>query len=69
MVECKMDEFWIARVQFWPDDITHILVIQIYYVWQDGAIDFVTFGDEAPIRSNQCAHFELLEKIEVDKYE
>ena len=65
----RMDEYYIARVRFWEEDTDHILVIQVYYVWQNGMIDFITFGDDAPIRSNQCAHFELLEKIEVEKYE
>ena len=38
---------------------------------QTGEIDFIPFSgmDEGdPIRSSQCARFELLERIEVEKY-
>ena len=65
----KIDEYWIARVKYWPADDFHVIPIQIYYIWKNGAIDFTVFaGDNEVIRSSQCAHFELLEKIGVDKY-
>ena len=71
MVECKMDEYWIARIQYWPEQEPVVDVIYIYYAWQTGEIDFIPFSgmvEEDPIRSTQCAQFELLERIEVEKY-
>ena len=69
MAECKMDEYWISRIQFWPEQDPEIHVVYIYYVWQNGDIDFIPCGGEGdPIRSTQCAQFELLERIEVEKY-
>lgn len=71
MVELKpqMDDYYIARIKYWPTDDFHVIPIQIYFVWKSGEIDFLAFTDnETPIRSTQCAHFELLEKIEVEKY-
>lgn len=70
MVECKMDEYWIARIQFWPGNGPHLYVVYIYYVWQNGDIDFIVCGsgEDDPIRSTQCVQFKLLEKIEVEKY-
>ena len=71
MIECKMDEYWIARIQYWPEQEPVVDVIYIYYAWQNGEVDFIPFSgmDEGdPIRSTQCAHFELLERIEVEKY-
>lgn len=71
MVECKIDEYWIARIQYWPHAEPQVTIIYVYYVWQNGEVDFIpfsgTYGGD-PIRSTQCARFELLEKIEVEKY-
>lgn len=71
MVECKMDEYWIARMRYWPEQKPEVDVVYIYYVWKDGTIDFIpcSVGPEGdPIRSTQCAQFELLEKIDLEKY-
>jgi hypothetical protein len=37
-------------------------------VWKDVAIDFIPFYEGDVIRSTQCAQFELLERIEMEKY-
>ena len=70
-VRPQMDEYWIARIKFWPTDDAHIDVVTIYYVWEDGVVDFLPcaqgYGGD-PVRSTQCAHFELLERVEVEKY-
>lgn len=70
MAECKMDEYWIARIQYWPGREPVVDVVYIYYAWQTGEIDFIpcTQGEGDPIRSTQCAQFELLEKIDLEKY-
>lgn len=69
MTECRMDEYWIARIQYWPGDGPHLYVVYIYYAWQNGDIDFIPCGSEGdPIRSTQCAQFELLERIDLEKY-
>lgn len=70
MTECKMDEYWIARIQYWPEQGPVVDVVYIFYVWQNGEIDFIPCmqGDGDPIRSTQCAQFELLERIGMEKY-
>lgn len=67
----QMDEYWIARIQYWPKQTPVVDVVIIYYAWENGEIDFIPCiggGGGDPVRSTQCAHFELLEKVEVDKY-
>lgn len=71
MVECKMDEYWIARIRYWPEQEPEVDVVYIYYVWKDGAIDFIPCAAGSgggPVRSTQCAEFVLLERVEVEKY-
>ena len=69
-VKSQMDEYWIARIQYWPEQEPVVDVVYIYYVWQTGEVDFIPCaqGEGDPIRSTQCAQFELLERIEVEKY-
>lgn len=67
-VKPHMDEYWIARIQYWPEQVPETHIVLIYYIWKDGAIDFIPFGDGSPIRSTQCAQFELLEKIDMERY-
>jgi len=66
----QMDEFWIARIQYWPEKETRVDVIQISYPWKDGTVDFIPFNslDGDIVRSTTCAQFELLERIEMEKY-
>lgn len=64
----QMDEYWIARVEYWPERGKETTIVLIYYVWEDGSIDFIPFGDDGPIRSTQCAQFELLERIKMERY-
>lgn len=70
MIECKNDEYWIARIQYWPEQEPVVDVVYIYYAWQNGDVDFIpcTQGKGDPIRSTQCEKFEPLERIEVEKY-
>ena len=70
MAECKMDEYWIARIKYWPEEDARIDVVLIFYPWENGDIDFIPCGNGEgdPIRSSQCAQFELLERVEVEKY-
>lgn len=70
MVECKMDEYWIARTQYWPEGEVKVEVVFIAYAWKDGTIDFIPFNsfEGDCVRSNCCAQFELLERIEMEKY-
>ena len=69
-VKPQIDEYWIARIQYWPGDSVDIEIVLIYYPWKDGTVDFIPFGSlEGDIVSSvQCAQFELLERIEVEKY-
>ena len=66
----QMDEFWVARIRYWPEQEPIVDIVCIYYTWQNGDIDFIPFmqGDGDPIRNTECAHFELLERIEMEKY-
>ena len=70
MAECKMDEYWFARIQYWPGQEPVVDVVYIFYAWQNGEIDFIPCmqGEGDPIRSAQCAQFELLERIDLEKY-
>ena len=70
MAECKMDEYWIARIQYWPGQEPVVDVVYIFYAWQNGEIDFIPCmqGEGDPIRSAQCAQFKLLERIDLEKY-
>ena len=70
MPKPQMDEYWIARIQYWPEQEPVIDVVYIYYVWQTGEVDFIPSaqGEGDTIRSTQCAQFELLEKIDLEKY-
>ena len=70
-VKPQMDEYWIARIQYWPEQEPVVDVIYIYCACQTGEIDFIPFSgmdEEDPIRSSQCEKFKLLERIEVEKY-
>lgn len=70
MPKPQMDEYWVTRLQYWPEQEPVVDVVYIFYAWQNGEIDFIPCiqGDGDPIRSTQCARFELLERIEVEKY-
>ena len=65
----KIDEYWIARIVRW-DEAPRVDVVYIFYVWQNGEIDFIPCAgiDADPVRASDCELFELLEKVEVDKY-
>ena len=66
----KLDEYWVARIRYWPEDEMRIEVVYIYYVWESGEIDFIACtGDGSTVRASCCDVFELLERIEVEKYE
>lgn len=69
-VKPQMDEYWIARVQYFPLHEPEVVIVKIYYAWKDGGIQFVPFGcDEGgPIWAQSCVSFEMLERIEVEKY-
>ena len=69
-VKPQMDEYWIARIQYWPEKEPQIDIVMISYPWEDGAIDFIPFNslDGDIVRSTACAQFELLERIEMEKY-
>ena len=66
----QMDEFWVARIRYWPEQEPIVDIVCIYYTWQNGDIDFIPFmqGDGDPIRNTECAQFESLERIEMEKY-
>ena len=66
----KMDEYWIARIQYWPEKESQIDIVMISHPWKDGTIDFIPFNslDGDIVRSTACAQFELLERVEVEKY-
>ena len=66
----KTDEFWIARIKYWPGGEEIVTVVKIYYAWHDGAIQFVPWGsnEDEPIWSTSCLSFELVERIDMEKY-
>lgn len=69
MPKPQVDEYYIARIKYWNDGKEVIEVVNISYVWKTGEIDFIPcIGDMFPICSSHCARFELLEKIDVEKY-
>ena len=65
----KIDEYYIARIAYWGEE-PKIDVICIYYAWKSGEIDFIpcTGIGADPVRASDCESFELLEKVEVEKY-
>ena len=65
----KMDEYWVARIGYWGEE-PRIDVVYIYYAWQNGEIDFIpcTGIGADPVRASDCESFELLERVEVEKY-
>lgn len=69
-VAVRNDDYWIARIKYWPgaDEITTI--VRIFYAWKDGGIQFVPWGgDEGdPIWATNCQLFELVERIDLEKY-
>jgi hypothetical protein len=70
MTNAIINEYWIARVQYRPEQEPEIIVCLVFYAWQNGDIDFIPFNsyEGDPVRSTQCARFELLERIEMEKY-
>ena len=70
MVKPKMNEYWIARFQYWPEGEIKVDVVFIACTWKDGIIDFIPFNsiEGDCVRSNCCTQFELLEKIDLEKY-
>lgn len=70
MVKPQMNEYWITRIQYWPEQEPVVDVIFIACVWKDGVIDFIPFNsiEGDCVRSNCCAQFELLEKIDLEKW-
>lgn len=65
----KTDEYWVARITYWGEK-PRIEVVCIYYAWENGEIDFIpcTGIGADPIRASDCESFELLERVEVEKY-
>ena len=66
MTECKMDEYWIARIQYWPEQTPVETIVQIYYIWHNGDIAFIPIlagSTHEQILSSQCASFELIGKL------
>lgn len=70
-ISTKIDEYWIARIQYWPTSKPQIDVIMISHVWENGDINFIPFNslEGDIVRSGRCAQFELLERIKMEKYE
>lgn len=69
MPKPQIDEQWVVRVSYWGEE-PRVTVVHIYYVWKDGTIDFIPFalGEGDEVRSTQCAQFELLERVELEKW-
>ena len=61
----KIDELWEAIIRFWPGDERRHMIVKIYYVWHDGAIQFVPLTDYSgdPIWAESCYEFTLLSKL------
>ena len=70
MPKPQIDEYWIARIRYWPEQKPVVDVVYIFYAWQNGEIDFIpcTGIGADPIRASDCESFELLERVEVEKY-
>ena len=68
-VRIEAGDFWIARIKFWIGSPEIVTVIKIHS-WKTGPILFYIAGDwrDYPVDATACQLFELLEKIEVDKY-
>ena len=65
----QTDEYWVARIAYWGEK-PKIDIVCIYYAWGNGEIDFIpcTGIGADPVRASDCESFELLERIEVEKY-
>jgi hypothetical protein len=66
----ETSDVWVARIKYWPGANEIITIVRIFYAWKDGAIQFVPWGgdDGDPIWATNCQLFELLEKIDLEKY-
>ena len=67
----QMDEYWIARIGYWSTEEPKVDIVIIYYIWENGDIDFIPcaqgYGGD-PIRTSMCESFELIENIDMEKY-
>jgi hypothetical protein len=66
MQKPKIDEKWEVRIKFWPEDSARLMIVEIYYVWASGAIEFkpAFCYDGPPIADYQCAQVEWIRKVE-----
>lgn len=65
----KTDEYWVARIGYWGEK-PKVDIVYIFYAWENGEIDFIPCSgiDGDPVRASRCESFELLERVEVEKY-
>ena len=60
-------EFWIARLRRLGHK-AHVTIIQVLALGEDENIAFIPFGKEDMYHAKDCVLFELIEKIELEKY-
>lgn len=65
----KTNEYWIARIKYWPAQEPKVSIVFIHYAWLNGRIQFIPFGETDPIWDCACESIEYLERIEVEKYD
>jgi hypothetical protein len=63
------EEFWIARLRY-PGGNPHITIVKIIALGENGNIGFIPFGSDGTYIecAKDWALFELIEKIEMEKY-
>lgn len=61
-------DFWIARLRRLGHK-AHVTIIQVLALGEDGNIAFIPFGKENMYHAKDCVLFELIEKIDLEKYE
>lgn len=61
-------DFWIARLRRLGCR-AHVIIIQVLALGEDGNIVFIPFGEKGMYRAKDYVLFELIEKIDLEKYE
>lgn len=69
-IAVQSGEYWIARFQYRAEHIMRTEIVLVVEANNENEIEFIYFNsiDGEVINSTQCARFELLEKVEVEKY-
>jgi hypothetical protein len=64
----EADEYWVARIKYEPLAEETLTIVKIHRVWEQGGIQFTPFGGGEPKWITDCMLFELIERIEMERF-